>query len=334
MTVCAIWTGFTRRRTLQMLFIAVAANGLALAGLGVAQKMLPNGKMFWLWDVPGPAFFSSFVYKNHAGAYLNLVLFVTCGLAAWYYLRGLRRLEKSNPAGLFAFFSTCIAVAILVSYARGATIVMLLFLCIAIGAFLVHQLLIPSTTRKPIVAVMLLIIFGYFLKTGLDALGSNEAWTHLSRGIHNEDSSIASRRIATTASLDMLRDYWGTGAGAGSFRFLFPVYQRQYPEISSYRGQRLFWEHAHNDIVEFPIELGIPGTLLILAAAGYWAALLFKSYCWENPFSVCVVFGALLLIAYAWWDFPFQCPAILILWCALGVATAMWTQFEELNVKG
>ena len=96
----------------------------------------------------------------------------------------------------------------------------------------------------------------------------------------------------------------------------------------------MFWEHAHNDVVEFPIELGISGTVLILTAVGYLAILLFKSYFWGNPFSFCVVFGAIVLTAYAWWDFPFQCPAILVLWSTLGVATVLWTQFEELNVKG
>jgi hypothetical protein len=50
--------------------------------------------------------------------------------------------------------------------------------------------------------------------------------------------------------------------------------------------------------------------------------------------SVCAVFGALLLVGYAWWDFPFQNPAVLVLCCSLGVATVLWTTFEELNLKG
>lgn len=334
LTVCAIWVGFTRRRTVQLFFIAIAANGVALAGLGLAEKLLSNGKMFWFWESPTGMFFSSFVYKNHASSYLDLTLFVTCGLTGWYYLRGLRRLEKSNPAGVFAFLATTVAITVLVSYARGATIVMLVFLCAAIGAFLIHQLLIPNTTRKPIVAVILLIIFGYFLKTGLDALHSHEAWTRLGIGLADEDKSLTARRIATSASADMLKDYWSAGAGAGGFRFLFPIYQIHYPEIFAEDGRQLLWEHAHNDILELPIELGLFGTLLVLTAAGYWAALLCKSYFWDNPLSACVVFGALLLVGYAWWDFPFQNPAILLLWCSLGVATAMWTRFEELNVKG
>jgi hypothetical protein len=40
------------------------------------------------------------------------------------------------------------------------------------------------------------------------------------------------------------------------------------------------------------------------------------------------------MVIYGWWDFPFQNPAILITWCTLWPAVTMWTQFEELNLKG
>ena len=39
------------------------------------------------------------------------------------------------------------------------------------------------------------------------------------------------------------------------------------------------------------------------------------------------------VVAYAWWDFPFQSPAILLTSCALGVAVTLWTRFKELNVR-
>ncbi len=335
MTVCAIWTGFTRRRTLQFFFLVVALNGLALAIFGLAQKLLPNGKMFWFVEIPYGSLFASFVYKNHAAAYLVLTLFVICGLASWHYLRGLRRLEKSNPAGLFAFFATCIASTILVSYARGVTIVMLVFLVGAVGAFIFHQIAVPNTTRKPVVAVALMLIFGYFLRTGLQTVSSHEAWTRLGQGISDQDLSLTVRGVATTASIDMLKDNWGTGTGAGGYAFLFPTYQQRYPEIYYYPGgQRMFWEHAHNDLVEISVELGLPGILLILAGAAFWLTALCRQFFWRNPMSVCVVFGSLLLVGYSWWDFPFQNPAVLMLWCSLAIATVLWTTFEEQNLKG
>ena len=333
LTVCSIWIAFTRRRTVQAFLLTLAGNGLLLAIFGVAQRLVGNGKMFWFFESPNSSYFASFIYKNHAGAYLNLSLAVTCGLAAWYYLRGLRRLEKSNPSGVLAFFSTCIAVAVLTSYARGATLVMLVFLLGCIGAFVVHQLVIPSENRRPVVAVVLILVFGYFLKTGFDALRSHEAWDRLKQGITRVDDSLGVRERATAASLEMLGETRARGVGAGSYQFLFPIYQHRHPDLVFSNGRGMFWEHAHNDILEIPIELGVFGTALILVAAGYWLLGLTRNYFWENPLSGCLVFGLLLAVVYAWWDFPFQCPAVLFTWCALWPAVALWTQYGELNAR-
>jgi O-antigen ligase len=139
--------------------------------------------------------------------------------------------------------------------------------------------------------------------------------------------------MATTASLDMAKDYWPKGAGAGSFRFVFPLYQQRYPEIYRLNGSPLFWEHAHNDVVEIAVEQGVAGTVLILAALAWLLLALVRACFWENPLSGCIVFGALLLAGQAWWDFPFQCPAILMLWWSMLVLAVMWARFEDLNVK-
>jgi hypothetical protein len=335
LTVCSLWVGFTRRRTLQTLLVAVSVNGVALAVLGIAQKLLPNGKIFWLWAPPrDAAMFASFIYKNHAGAYLVLGLCATCGLAGWYYLRGLRRLEKSNPAGVLAFFATGIGIAVLVSYARGATIVMLGFLTLCVAGFVIHQLFSTSNNRKPVVAVVLILIFGYFLKTGLESLTTTEAWSRLQRGVSGQDGSLQSRGQATKATLDMARASWPMGAGAGSFRFLFPLYQQHYPEIFMLNGRRMVWENAHNDPVQIVAELGLPGCLLLAASLGYLLVALLRNFAWQNPLSGAVALCLGFVAIYSWWDFPFQNPAILILWWTLAVAAVMWSGFEERNVKG
>ncbi len=333
LTVCAIWVGFTRRRSVQALFITIAANGLAVAMLGMAQKFAGNGKIYWFYVSPNPGFFSSFVYKNHGGIYLHLTLVTACGLAAWYYLRGLRRLEKSNPSGLFAFFGTCIAVGILTSYARGATLIMLAFLVVGVGAFAISQFIGGSGPRKPVIAVVMVLIFGWFLKTGLEAVGSKEAWHRIHQGLTGEggDISLALRNIATEASADMLRDTWPAGVGAGGFRFRFPAYQRNYPELG---WPRQFWENAHNDLLQIPIEQGLVGVLLILAGLVYLGIALIRAYFWENPLSLALVFGCLLVVVYGWWDFPANNPAVLLTWCVLLVTAVMWAKFEESNSKG
>jgi len=335
LTVCTVWVGFSRRRSLQVLLLILAGNGLALALLGIAQRMAGNGKIFWFYVSPNDSFFASFTYKNHGGTYLLLTLALTCGLAAWYYLRGLRRLEKSNPSGVLAFCATCIAVSVLTSYARGATLTMMVFLLLCIGAFVVHQLFLPSENRKPIVALCLIAIFGYFLKTGMGALNSRIAWTKIEQGLSRSDTSMESRQQAAQVAGEMLRDYWARGVGAGSFRFVFPLYQHRHPELKELNPPGgAFWVHAHNDLLQFPIEYGIGGVLLFGLGLGWCAVALGRAYFWENPLSATVALAGTLVLGYSWWEFVFQCPAILITWSVMWVAAVQWARFEEAGTKG
>ena len=329
LTMCTIWVGFTRRRSVRILFIVIATNGVLLSAFGLIQRLLPNGKIFWLWESSNDSFFSSFIYKNHAAAYLNLCLAVTSGLAAWSYLRGLRRLQKSNPAGLYVFFALVIAMSVFVSYSRGAAIAMMVFACLAATGFAIHQWFTPNASRRPLVIICLAVILGLFLKIGLESLDAAEAWSRINHVFSGEDTSVSSRKLATTASLDMYGAYWVRGTGAGGFRYLFPTYQSRYPEIYKENGHAVYWEHAHNDIVEFPIELGLFGVLLVLAAGIWWMQLQLRSSFWKTPLGLLVIMGGGLTVIHAWGDFLFQCPAILVLWGVLFVAIALWSRFES-----
>lgn len=334
LTVCTLWVAFTRRRTVQLFLITLGVNGLALAIFGVLQRLSKTPKIFGFVESSNPSFFASFIYKNHGAAYLFLTLAITCGLAGWYYIRGLRRMEKSNPSGVIVFFATCIAVAILASLARGITITMVAFLLVCMIAFIIHQVRLPAESRKPAVAIALLLVFGYFLKVGFDTIPKTEAWDRLKSGVTHQDNSLELRATVTKASLEMLDDNWMHGLGAGSFAFLFPDYQRRYPELLKQGGVELRWSAAHNDIVQTPIELGLAGMLLLLTTLGYFAVSLVRSYFWENPLSSCMVFGALLLVVASWWDFPFLCPAILTTWWIIWPLSVMWAQFEESSAHG
>jgi O-antigen ligase len=74
------------------------------------------------------------------------------------------------------------------------------------------------------------------------------------------DVTAESRYWSLQYAYQMLLDFPWTGAGGGSFYGLFPNYQGA--EIDS------FHRHAHNDYLEFGIELGLPalGLLLLFAA--------------------------------------------------------------------
>jgi hypothetical protein len=331
MTSCATWVGITRRRTVQILFLAIVANGTLLAILGIAQRLAGNGKVFWFVASQNPAFYSSFIYKNHAAAYLNLALAISCGLAAWYYIRGLRRLEKSNPAPVLLFVAATIAISVVMSYSRGATLTLVAYMVIATALFLFNQRTIDRSLRTPVVTVALILALAGFLRMSFKAFNSGQAWNGVRYALSGEDISVKGREYAVHASTSMLRDYWLRGAGGGSFRFLFPVYQVRFKDISNLNGQRLYWEHVHCDPIEFCIEFGVPGALLAFAASIYVIFQYFRLRVWHNPLSSSIIAGCIITIAHSFGDFVFHNPAILVHWTTLTILALMWAQLEELN---
>lgn len=321
----------TRRKSLKIILLAIAVNGAALALFGIIQQLARTPDMFWYWRSPAIMFFSSFVYKNHAASYLLLALAILMGFASWYSLRSLRRMEKSNPAGVMTFLGLCTAVGIWVSYARGVALAALLFLLISAAVFLVQRIFLLLRFREFAGGLILAILFAVFFKIGLDAVDYTKAWRRMSGAFSEGSIVLAERQEVTRAALEMLGDNWKKGVGAGSFRFLFPIFQHRYPDLTSRNGRAMFWEHAHNDLVQFPIELGLSGAVLIVSLIGYLGVLLVRNRFWRNPLASNVVLGALLLLATAWWDFPFQCPAVMITWWTLLLIAVMWSSFDRLN---
>jgi O-antigen ligase len=140
------------------------------------------------------------------------------------------------------------------------------------------------------------------------------------------DPSVLSRKLARESAAAMLGDHWARGVGAGGFRYLFPIYIKDKPLI--YENGRLFWNHAHNDWLEIPIELGLTGVLLIAGALGWIGWAWTKSGGWRNPLTLMIALGCGQVMAHAVMDFPFQNPAILVTWWSLLVISLRWLELD------
>ena len=332
LTVCSVWTGLTRRKSLQTLLTVLAVNGVALAVFGFVQRGLGWDKIFGFWQPPASYFVSSFIYKNHAGAYFNLMLTLCAGLAYWHYTRGQRRLEKSTPGGLFMFFAAVVTMIVIFSYSRTATFLMLGFQIIAFGTFILRELVLgPSDHRRPFATGVLVLGIGAFVALVGYALKNVNVYARaeivFADGL---EKTGRSRNLAADATMEMFRDRPALGWGAGSFRFYFPNYQVRYPEITTAPGvKRLFWEHAHNDYLELLSEVGLVGTGILMAALVIGVVALLRTHFWENPASLLIALGLLQTLAHCWVDFNFYNPAILITWCTLWPVLIRWTELEE-----
>lgn len=325
MAVCATWIGITRRRTLQVLFTTLAVSGVALAIVGIAQRATGATAMYGWYKPSLPSFFGPFVYKNHGGAYLLLVSGVSCGLGFWHHVRGVQRLEKSSPAGVFVFFVICMAIAVLTSYARGATLGLAAYL-VGVGAALGwYRVRVRHRGPNTATVIACAVALAGFVAVGLATLHVDTAWTRLVNGFSDADGSVEARVLATRASGQMLADDWAFGTGSGSFPFLFVPYQHRNPFFANAE----FWPHAHNDILELAVELGIVGVLIIAACFGFWVRAAMRTRAWRNPFSGCVLAVAVLLLVMAWGDYFFFSPAVLLTWCCLWPAAIRWAEVEE-----
>jgi len=330
LTICAVWIGLMRRLSFRLLFTLLVANGVLLAGLGLAQQLTHATGIFWSLKVNSQSFVSSFIYRNHAGAYLNLVLALAAGLAWWHFNRADRRLAKSSPAGVFTFGAVVTGVMVLFSLSRGATLTMITFIVLAGGAFGWAQLRRSDSGHSRIVLFGLLGLLLGFVAVGFQSLKAESVWKRFEGLIVDPVASAGDRLQAHAAATKMFAQQPVLGWGAGCFRFGFPGYIYRRADIY-YAGpaQRKLWEHAHNDLLEYPIEFGLVGCALLGAGIAWLCWQLLRRRCWENPFALAAAIGIGLTFLHAWGDFVFQNPAILTTWAVTFLGAGRWADLDR-----
>jgi hypothetical protein len=332
LTVCTVWTGFTRRRSLQVLLTIVLGNAVLLAAVGFAQRFTASSKFLFFMEWPvGHTAFASFIYRNHAGAYFALMTFVAVSLAIWTFTQGERASRKSTPAGLLFFCAVLLSTAVMFSMSRGATLLLVLaWIAVAIWFWLSRRNAQTASPTHPGVYAAVVILFlgviGFSIRE-VDFSSIQSRFDSLAKNYENVHiESVQSRVLAHTAAESMLSDYWIRGVGAGGFRYLYPEYIKQFPEI--YAGGHLFWEHAHSDWREIPIELGLTGSLLLVAGGFYWLRVFYRGRAFWHSLAIPVLIGCSQTLAHAWFDFPFQNPALLCTWLALIAVSARWLELD------
>lgn len=329
-TVCSLWIGITRRKSLHILLGGLAVNAALLGMEGFIHKASGVRKVLWLVEFPHASSFASFIYRNHAGAYFSLMSFLALGLAVWHFFEARKRMSRSSPTALWLITSLLLVFAVIFSMSRGAIISLVVFAVAAVIAIVILRLTSAtrSTTPKIVTALVALGIVGTigWMMKEVDFSAVYSRFEEFSK-LQANDPSLVSRKLARESATAMLTDHWKLGVGAGGFRFLFPEYIKNKPVI--YEGGKLFWEHAHIDWLQVPIELGVPGVLLLAAGFGWIVWTWGRSGGWKHPLALMIMLGAGQILAHALIDFPLQCPAILTTWWALLVISLRWLELER-----
>jgi O-antigen ligase len=328
LTLCTIWVGFTRRKTLQVFLTAILINAVILAVVGFGHRILSmqNYFGFYSWP-PGASPFASFIYKNHAGAFFALITSLTIALALWSRDHGLRSGRKSTPASFLIFIALLLFAAVLATASRGATITVVTFaLLISVWLFFRNLAQPAGGVANRGVAVLLVLAFAGTLVATVRHLDFSAIGSRFEVLSKDPGSTVADRLLAYDAGMDMLAEHWVVGVGAGSFRHLFPLYVSKHPSI--YANGSIFWDQIHRDWLQVPIELGLIGCLFLVAGIGYTLFFFIRARAPWHFLAVPVLLGCGQTLMHAWFDFPFQCPAILITWISLIAVAARWVELD------
>ena len=333
---CALWIGITHRRSVRLLVVIFATNATLVGLYAMIQQFAGTRKVFWHFDFPAAAGpYGSFIYKNHAAAFLLLGIGAMGGLAWHFYLRGTARGARSTPAPVAAF------ACILLLAAAGFSL-SLLGLIIGVGAALMLffaglWLAGKKSVRiwSPMLGALVLLGGAAWGVLQLDRTAVEGRVRLLQEGIRHESPAL--RFYAADATLQMLRDHPLYGIGAGGFRHLAPLYLQQYPatiqivHFGMVQRQAINYRmnETHSEPLQFAAELGLVGgtILLLMLACGLAAVSPFGRR--RHPLGMAAGITAGSLGLFAIFDFPLHNGAVLGGLVFLVVAASRWADLES-----
>jgi len=233
-----------------------ALNGIALMIYGLGMKVL--GIYITSILVPGSIGWDSFAfyfYHGNAGAYINLIMPLVGGLAAWAFMRQDRQTERAIwvPGLLICIASSVVALS------KGGMAIGLCLL-IAMAVFFIRSMsgrsrLTMTRTHWIIVIVASVLVLGAMASLGWNAAATR--WALLSSSSGKEESML-SRWLVAKGCFRMMPDSGLWGFGPGNFRICFPHYANGLGD-SVIAGE---WYFAHDDYLQTIVEWGYVGALL------------------------------------------------------------------------
>lgn len=320
---CALWTALRHRRALGWTLTAVAINGAAFALFALMQKAAGTAAIYGVVRPASGNFVGAILYSNHAAAYFNLLTALCLALALHRWERDRHRPAGGGPAILYLLGAALCAAGTLLTVSFSGIIFL------GIEVVFAAILVLPRWQQHGTGGRQTALLLGAGLCALLLLLGgrvvASRLEDHFSNKLADWGARSAESRLASyTRGVEMWQDRWLLGWGAGSFRYGFTKYSRDISELPDQPGRRFFWEHLHNDWLEWLIELGVLGFMPILLMSVWWLRRQFPWGFWRDSPRAMLGAGLLLPAAFACIDFPFQNPAVLITAATLLALHANW----------
>lgn len=334
-----IWIGLTHRKSALIILWALVLSGSAMAFVAIIQYVTEADRVLWILRSSNEQFWGSFFYRNQGAAYLNLIL-IGAGVLYFYYAkRAIDHAQYGGPHFLFFLLVALVASSVGLALSRGGILFGGVLIVVFMLLVFLQRIVAAFSTRSSwvVTGITCLVLVGgvYGMATQVDVQAIQKRFGDVGETIENAEYDA--RAFSSKATWDMAQDNLWMGWGAGSFRYVFPIYQRNYPEIfhshflkykREWRGRRVY-HYAHNDILQFLAEYGVIGSGLLLIT---FISLLVPVLC--QLFSHSVFQSAFLLLGlgtiavHAFLDFILNSPAY---WVALVGLLAAFSKLSALE---
>ncbi len=325
----ALFAGLQRGQHKAVLW-SILALGMVSAVVGLLQLMGPPDGPFYLYRITNEGVaVGLFANRNHHAVFLAslMPLLAFVALCAWQARGDARRsLTLMSVAGAIVFFVPLV----LVTGSRAGAALALLLACVMTAILWKYLQWSASASARPKTMHKLAAPLAFFAIAGIAAV------THFaSRSLSferflngNMDGSL--RADVLPHLVTMARDYFPIGAGLGAFRQAWEVVEPRELLRPQYLNQ------AHNDVLQFIIEGGAIGLVLLLAGIFWfarsgtraWAAFRSDAKSGAAPRLALFTWLALsTLLAGSVFDYPLRTPSLM----AMAVLLAGMTQLSLIS---
>ena len=264
---------------------------------------------------------------------MNLIL-VASGVLFFYHAKRAREFAKSGGPHFLCFvFFALTAASIGLALSRGGILfggILTVSFMVLLAIFGLQSIFHLRSFWLSILPVVILGLGASLALSYIDFDAIEERFGDIGETIDTADQDV--RAISTQATWEMTQDRLALGWGGGSFRYIFPMYQRNYPEIYYYyyredRGWigRRIYHYAHNDIVQFLAEYGAIGSGLVLLTLLWILFSAFRIFSFSAFF---LLVGFATSMSHAFLDFIFNSPAYWMAFLALFAASSKLLQLE------
>jgi O-antigen ligase len=277
---------------------------------------------------------------NHFAGLLEMILPLALSLALYHaqkarsHARPRSRGEFLGDLGrpdllkcfLLLLASTVLFVAIFFSFSRMGMISMLASLALLAAAVLLGR----ARNPQPAGFIIVLVVCGIATAAWLGAAPVVEHFESLAHGDPLERGAEG-RRVLWSDALKLVRAHPLAGSGLGCFEIAFTAVQSAELDYTI--------DHAHNDYLEFAVELGLPAAALLFAGFFWLAARAFQAgHLARSGLSRAHALGAACgisaLLVHSLADFNLQIPAnALVFSSLLGLGAAVSLEARGESVK-